>query len=152
MFGLGGKKDNNPEEYAEIPENEPLPEEEARGVTDFQQQQGPRASDNVEYNMAVLLPQLIENSTFHQYIVKDLAVTQLNREDVSIIQQELSIITDLISFEIPTAAKFYHAEMIGRTTALRSVGGFERRQQNTVRSVIDRNQQNPPKSGFLNRG
>lgn len=150
VFGLGGKSEEEKEEDRQY---ERQAEQAEIQDDNFQQQEGARASDSFEFNAMVLNPIAIKKSIYHQMVTKDLAVSKLTREDISIVEQELSLITQFLNNEMYEMADVYHSEMIGRITGFRSIGGFERIQQTTVKTELNKNvTTGPAKPGILNRG
>lgn len=151
VFGFGEK--NNEAKEEEQYEQQSAEQSELQDDT-FQQQEGARASDSYEFNAMVLNPIAIKNSVYHQMVSKDLAVSKLTRDDVAIIEQELSLITQFLNNEMYELADVYHSEMLGRTTTFRSIDGFERKQQNTLKTELNKSvtTSGPVKPGFFNRG
>ena len=95
-----------------------------------------RIQDSVELVKFLIDPTKIQDSPYHLLIPKELAVGQLKREDIYIIELDFALISEFIHMDVPEMALVYHAEMLARVNALRAVEGFERRQESTFTQIL----------------
>lgn len=124
---------------------------ETRLQEEFRQGAGERITDSVELNKFLVTPQNYENSAYHQFVNKDMAVSRLTREDVMLVEMDMRLVNYFYHFGLQEIAAVYHAEMIGRITALRSVDGFERIQQSTQNLNFRKEITDKTGKGFLQR-
>lgn len=108
-----------------------------------------RVSDSMEFNKYLVDPLCISDSPYHSFVTKDLAVSKLSREDVELINWDFRLIDLFIFLGVPEMARVYHAEMLARINALRSIDGFERIQQSTVTQILRKHVEEERRKGLL---
>lgn len=133
-----GDEDEESEEYKEAAEdeNDRLEEEELQ-----KRMADPRVDTASELIMAITKPTVKKKYT--KYVSRDLAVGNIPKNRPEIVDQVrryISLMSDFIFLDAPEfrtieMADIYNADLKAFLSALRSVGGFERKQQTTLTTI-----------------
>ena len=86
-----------------------------------------RVDNMFELNKELIQPGRLKGSEYHQLLVRDLKISNLEPGDVETIRLWVSLIDHLLYIEIRDAAIIMHAELVAFLASKSSVDGFERK-------------------------
>lgn len=86
-----------------------------------------RIEDMIGLNMALITPSRLSDSDYHALVSRDLKISNLKEEDVSLLRLWVSTINHLVSDGLDDTARVLHAEMLAFLASKSSVNGFERK-------------------------
>jgi len=96
----------------------------------------PRVETPTDFLLAITKPTV--RAKYAKYVSRDLSVSNIpkNRlEYVDLVRRYISLINDFIFLDLGALADVYNADLKAMLNVLRSIDGFERKQQSTVTRV-----------------
>lgn len=93
----------------------------------------PRVDTSTEFLLAITKPTVRQK--YAKYVSRDLSVSNIPKsklEYVDLVRRYISIINDFIFLDLKDMADVYNADLKALLNVLRSIDGFERKQQGTI--------------------
>ena len=96
----------------------------------------PRVDTSTEFLLAITKPTV--RAKYAKYVSRDLSVSNIPKnklEYIDTVRRYISLINDFIFLDLKDMADVYNADLKALLNVLRSIDGFERKQQGTVTRI-----------------